>query len=466
MQQGRTASGFFILAVYLFLVFSRLQEYLATFVGTGFFLSLIFGGLAFLFTLLSGRLRPLFASKQGMLLVGFTAWLMLATAMSTWKTGSLNLLTQYWFKSLITFIVTAAMISTVAAARQAAYTVAFACMVAELATVLLGSNQSGRFELADGSLGNANGLAFHIIMALPFLYLLLAEGSAIWKLVASVALVEGMLVVIKTGSRAGLIELTVLMLLVFFRLSLAKKLVFGAAAAGLAVVGLTLTPQETIDRYRALVSDQASSRAYASAVESEESRWERLTTSLKVTVEHPLFGVGPGVFASATAEEEKREGRVAVWRQTHNAYTQLSAEAGIPALLLYLAAMISCLTALFRLYRRTRRQPEARSISNIALCVLLSLVMFALNGITDSNAYQYYFPFLAGLTVAFVAAAESELADPCKEAPAAAMASVRMPSTPPVPVWVPATNAIRVPGGSRLNRKLNSAKVPTGTRGS
>jgi len=54
---------------------------------------------------------------------------------------------------------------------------------------------------------------------------------------------------------------------------------------------------------------------------SAQQRKELLFKSLKVTVRHPLFGVGPGNFEVVSG----------AWDVTHNSYTQISAEGGIPA---------------------------------------------------------------------------------------------------------------------------------------
>src|SRR5207302_4169399 len=62
---------------------------------------------------------------------------------------------------------------------------------------------------------------------------------------------------------------------------------------------------------------------------SAEARKQLLIRSLELTAQHPLFGVGPGQFNELSK----------AWHESHNSYTQLSSEAGIPALLIFLALM-------------------------------------------------------------------------------------------------------------------------------
>jgi O-antigen ligase len=54
-------------------------------------------------------------------------------------------------------------------------------------------------------------------------------------------------------------------------------------------------------------------------------RREILILSLKMTATHPIFGVGPGQFENITQ----------TWFLTHNTYTQLSSEVGIPGFILF-----------------------------------------------------------------------------------------------------------------------------------
>jgi O-antigen ligase len=59
---------------------------------------------------------------------------------------------------------------------------------------------------------------------------------------------------------------------------------------------------------------------------SKEVRAEMLKLSLHYMATYPVFGVGPGNFAMSSGS----------WLIAHNTYTELGAEAGLPALLLFL----------------------------------------------------------------------------------------------------------------------------------
>jgi len=62
--------------------------------------------------------------------------------------------------------------------------------------------------------------------------------------------------------------------------------------------------------------------------------------SIQLTFEHPILGVGPGEFMDAEAEEAAVAGKKAMWHFTHNSYTELSSETGLPGLGLSLCRKI------------------------------------------------------------------------------------------------------------------------------
>ena len=148
-----------------------------------------------------------------------------------------------------------------------------------------------------------------------------------------------------------------------------------------------------------------------SAVDSSASRLAVLKESVRLTLAHPVTGVGPGMFALAVAESAKERGKHVVWLETHNSYTQVSSECGLPALVFYTMAILSCLVATTSIYRKFRNQKDPRyaEIAATAFALRASLIAFAVTSLFSSVAYQGLFPSLAGLTVAFMASVRGDL---------------------------------------------------------
>jgi O-antigen ligase len=111
--------------------------------------------------------------------------------------------------------------------------------------------------------------------------------------------------------------------------------------------------------------------------------------SLATTARRPLFGVGPGQFASYTG----------LWRVTHNTYTELSSECGIPALILFLLVIREC----FKNLARTRTTALYRADPDVRMYTSALWVGFAsyLAGAAfASTAYQLFPYFMVGYTTA------------------------------------------------------------------
>lgn len=72
-----------------------------------------------------------------------------------------------------------------------------------------------------------------------------------------------------------------------------------------------------------------------------ENRRLLLKESIAVTLRRPIFGVGVGNFPVYVNGMNKEEGRLKeAWHGTHNTYTQLSSETGIPGLAIFIGILV------------------------------------------------------------------------------------------------------------------------------
>ena len=183
-----------------------------------------------------------------------------------------------------------------------------------------------------------------------------------------------------------------------------------------------------------LTSLADSSQAAVEAVESANLRKYLLGRSMTYTMQHPLFGIGPGQFSNVVGKESRSEGRVGAWMETHNMFTQVSSECGIPALLLFVAGVGLTLRQAWRLNRSGKaRGDDNPELIAAATCVLLSLTGFCTAATFLNLAYRLYLPSLSGLVIAMGFAAQAELFSkpPAKEQPTASPWAAA-PNLPPL----------------------------------
>ncbi|MCL4402430.1 MAG: O-antigen ligase family protein [Acidobacteria bacterium] len=400
------------------MVYSRTSDQIAIHLGGYFAVVRIISISALVLTALSGGIRRALSARPAIFLTAFAFWLLLATPFSIWKGGSVNMLVNVWFKSYIFYVTIAGLLITTNQCRKAMYAIAWGAMLVAALSFFIAPETIERLQFGQtGTLGNPNDLAFFLNISIPACVLMLASrgSSRFLKAAGGAGALLLLLLSFRTGSRGGLIVMAVLLAMLFFRCPRKFKPLMAGAALLSVLIAVALAPADVLDRYRLLFADSpaggrnALSMEEQRAVASSESRMSLLLTSMRYTAEHPLFGVGPGMFGVAAADDPKIKSLGLGWMQPHNTYTQISSEAGLPALLFYLLAMAFCLRTNFAIYRRLRGQQEFADIANCAYVLFASLVVFTVNGFFMGIAYSYYFPTLAGLTVALHQAALAEV---------------------------------------------------------
>ncbi|MGA2132406.1 MAG: O-antigen ligase family protein [Bryobacteraceae bacterium] len=416
---------------FVFVVYARFPEILDMVTGSALHLARFLMVLALLATLLfGGAIRAVF-SKIGMGMLAFTAWMCICVPFSVWRGGSARALRDFWVLSLFSFVIIAASVQGLDQCRRMMYTLAAATALIELFTILIGRVQAGRMALLGGTLGNANYLAMMLLMGMPFCLLVLRTkpGLSVLKFACLLTLLAIPVTVAGTGSRGGLVALGIMFLLYFLPLPAGQKLAAGMVALILAVVAITWSARSALERYKTIFVDSSDahlSDSERSAMDSSGLRRELLLSSLQLTMRHPLLGVGPGMFAVANADymqEIKGQPSWNAWHETHNTFTQLSCEDGLPGLFLYCLTLLFCFHEVFSAARRARNNPALAAVGPMAFSLRLALIAFTVTAIFASNAYAYYFPMLAGVCVAFERAVAAQLA--------LAPTSTKPPEAPP-----------------------------------
>ena len=177
-----------------------------------------------------------------------------------------------------------------------------------------------------------------------------------------------------------------------------------------------------------------------SAAASTLERQHTLRQSLSITLTHPIFGIGLGNFSPYVNQVNRDSGaRKEPWLGTHNTYTQMSSEAGIPALLMFFGIIGVTWRSLTRLIRATRRddRPRARDINHTAQAVQACLGSLCFFLVFIHLAYDVYPHMVIGLALAVAYTGERELRD------------LNAQQLPPVPENYHGDREILFSGGSR-----------------
>ena len=309
-------------------------------------------------TLAKGNFRITFQSQISRVLVLFTAWVAVCVPFSMWRSASMDPL-QSQVQALLIYVIVVQAIRTPNAYRKVTGAYAYAILVASLMGFVYGrSVENGRLALAGGTLGDPNELALSLVIGLPFWWDKAHASQGIKKLLCLLCTVPIFISFGKAGSRSGLFTLLMLVAVTFFLASGARKMMIAAGCLILVVASMFVLPDYIRARYITIFSPASNANSsevhhLESDINSSQERKALLMQSIQMTFQNPIFGVGPGVFSYASFDQRRASsGQGGLAQVTHNTYTQISSETGIPGFLLFLVDMILVLRSAFSSYKR------------------------------------------------------------------------------------------------------------------
>lgn len=405
--------GVFSLSLFLFLLFGRPADFFFPYLH----LPLIASVTAMLTAVLTGGIAHVLRSPLGLSITLLTAWFILAIPFSSFRGGSFQTISSTWMRSYLCFVLIVALCTRPLQIRRVIHLLAWSLLITSLLGLAFGVAPHGRIQLPVGLLTGPNELAGAMIVGILYWLFIFFDPfcSGIYRAFSLAALVPMMLVLLKTGSRGGLLSLTVVFAVMFFRLPAAKKLVVSCGAMIFLFLAVVTLPDDLRMRFTTYFrSDdtQVNEVDLDGATGSTESRLYLLGRSLEFTLSHPIFGVGPDQFASYEDKVARGEGRrKGGWQGSHNTYTQISSEAGIPALLIFVFMLVSAWRSTTNIQRRARQigTPYAMALENTAVALRMVLIAYLVFFLFEHTAYMPFWPALLGLIAALRNGFEMEL---------------------------------------------------------
>jgi O-antigen ligase len=404
--------GFAVLLLFLFLIYSRVFDVKFAFLHIpGISLRVIL-----LMVLLSRAFVTALKNRIGLALLGFTMWFIVTIPFSIWRRGSLDFFRENWFAAFVMYLAVGGLIGNFRQCRRAANTVAMGLFVFTIIALLFGTMETGRLFLPQGKFANPNEMAQALLLGVPlWWFILIATRSPVTKVFAFGVLLLMLYTVTKTGSRGAFVALAFLVGMAFLRTTFTGKVKLVAVVCTMVVVGALIVPSRLLKRYTTFAEDteavaNPNDAMTVNALASTGDRKALLIRSIKFTIYHPIFGVGPGMFPVADNDIARSDGRLkGTWMGTHNSYTQVSSEMGIPGLLFYVSALVFSLRDTHRLFKATRHDPRLHQVSSLALGLNFTLIAYGVTVFFAHIAYTSMLSVLAGLAASLVRTADIEI---------------------------------------------------------
>lgn len=408
--------------LFLFFRFSFLHEFISAKVHFDTHILVVLGAASYFACFLAGDFLTAFKERAAWMWCGLGACMILATAFSTWRGGSFGVVLPYLKTTLPLVFLIPAVAYTADDLKKVVNTIGVAGMVTILIGFASSDFKSGRMALGSpgSDIADSNDYAAHMILVLPAIaYLFFApKRSIIFKAFGALVICGAMYQILSTGSRGGLVGLLITCLYILKKGSSKVRLAILVGLPTLALLAFPLIPHDSAARLKSLFGQDEDTHAADVATESREARKALFWASVHITLHHPLFGIGPGEFMDVQAGIAKDQGERGMWHETHNAYTQLSSECGIPALFFYLAALSMTYLILLRVIKA-----GLPVTSTLASILSVMLVGYSVCIIFLSHGYNFSMPALSGITIALgrLTANQSEAREESSASPAPAM---------------------------------------------
>ncbi len=225
-----------------------------------------------------------------------------------------------------------------------------------------------------GMFGNPNELATHFVMFIPIAVVFAVSAKKlIMKLVYSAVIILFIAGIMVTFSRGAFLGLIICSFILAWKLGRERKILVMALSAISSIIFLIAAPGGYGLRVLSIFIPGLD------PVGSSNQRSELLTRSIYVTLRNPQ-GVGMGMFRIMNDYN----------LETHNAYTQVSSELGVLALIVYLFLLTSPIRRLSAMEREMYRNKDFSWIYYLAIGLQVSIIAFMIASFFGSFAYNWF----------------------------------------------------------------------------
>jgi putative inorganic carbon (hco3(-)) transporter len=297
---------------------------------------------------------------------------------------------RFWTLTLFVFLIVQLLDSREALLRAIRVLAVSAVVGAVWATVQF---LDGSVARASGPISDPNDFAYFLAAVLPFVaYLFMIEPRR--RLLWGVGLASLALGIVASSSRGAFVALGVTALWAILTGRLSARVVVGA----LATVTLLALLALGISSVRTSQNLQVRENGLSTSVSLRKVYW---SAALRITVDHPLFGVGPGRFEAVSPDYVRNTPKLEQEVAVNNSYLTMLSEYGVLATLVFLGFLAAIwrqilLATRLREPGRGPRAPETWLRS----AFLASLIVALVGGIFFSAELSTPFWLIAALASA------------------------------------------------------------------
>lgn len=234
-----------------------------------------------------------------------------------------------------------------------------------------------------GLFENPNDMALHLVTMIPLaLGFLFVARSLSKKMIYALLVILMLSATVITFSRGGFLGLLAASFVMAWKLGRRNRLAVVLVFILTGACFLAAAPSGYMGR---LMSTFGGSVDGGSAA----ARQQLLLRSILVSLRHPLLGVGMNNFHIVSIHEQV----------SHNAYTQVSSEIGMGAMIIYVLLILSPLKRMRQVERETYANRRSARIYYLAVALQASLIGYMVSSFFASVAYLWYVYYLVAYAI-------------------------------------------------------------------
>lgn len=332
LQLKKKSRNFFILLVFLFFEYVRLQDSYLSFLGPfkiPALLNIFLLGVVYIYSKELPKDRVLY------LMLAFWLLMLLHVPFANNNYHAFNA-TKAMFLTMVVVLATTILVDTESALKKLFESMVYIVLLVSLWVLLNGGRGPGGF------VGDENDVCLFLVVGLPFCwyYQKMTHEKKVKRWLALGTAVLAICAIVVTSSRGGFLGLVAVvgLILLFSKKPVRNILLSVVLAGSIGGAVLSFMPDEYVSDMKTITDKQNSTR---------NLRFLHWTTAWEIFKDNPVIGVGPqnypwtssGYFHLSPFFKEGSRGRAG--RQSHSLYFTLIPEMGMVGILIYLALTIS-----------------------------------------------------------------------------------------------------------------------------
>jgi len=382
-RQGKAGVLFTLFSIWTFFIICRPQDYIV-------FLnklrpSLVLGIITLILFMTNKNKNVINYSNKQIKLYKYLIMIFIACVpFSYYPRLSLNELILY-SNVILFFFLFYGIVDSLAGLRKILFMYSLGASLYAIYSLRVGNFSEER--LSFGTAFDPNDIAFFLISFITFNFIFISGSNRTSvRFISCANIIISAVVLLKTGSRGGLISLIAVMIVLFFASSHTLNISFIKKAALIILVLISVQFLNiNNERFETLLKPQ-NDYNYS----DETGRVSLWKIGLKMMASRPLTGVGLDCFPEGVGRErEKVNANTLKWQTAHNSFVQIGAETGIFGLILFCLMSIN----VFRITGEIIYKSQCEDLIKVAEMTRAGYAGHLISSMFLSQALSVYWAF-------------------------------------------------------------------------